>query len=127
MSLLSRDQILGAQDLPVEEVEVPEWGGAVRVRGLTGSEKDQWEAEWLQFDEKGQIKERDSRDFRAKLLVRCIVDQEGKRIFEDKDAQDLGAKSGIAVDRVFLVAERLSALSQKSQQALERNFGAGQR
>ena len=32
LNLLSRDAILQAQDLPHEDVEVPEWGGMVRVR-----------------------------------------------------------------------------------------------
>ena len=32
MNLLSKTAILAAQDLQTEDVEVPEWGGAVRVR-----------------------------------------------------------------------------------------------
>ncbi len=44
MNLLPRDLIDGADDLPVEDVEVPEWGGAVRLRTLTGSERDGFEA-----------------------------------------------------------------------------------
>ena len=32
MTLLSKTAILAAQHLQTEDVEVPEWGGAVRVR-----------------------------------------------------------------------------------------------
>ncbi len=32
MTLISKTAILAAQDLQTEDVEVPEWGGAVRVR-----------------------------------------------------------------------------------------------
>ena len=41
---LSRDDILKAEDLTTEEVDVPEWGGTVLVRGLTGRERDEFEA-----------------------------------------------------------------------------------
>ena len=42
--LLSKDQILSADDIQSQRVPVPEWGGEVMVRGLTGSQRDQWEA-----------------------------------------------------------------------------------
>ena len=44
MTLLSKTAILAAQDLQTEDVEVPEWGGAVRVRSFTGRERDAFEA-----------------------------------------------------------------------------------
>ena len=40
MSLLSAAEILAADDLPTEDVEVSEWNGTVRVRALTGAERD---------------------------------------------------------------------------------------
>ena len=44
MTILTRDQILQANDLVTETVEVPEWGGSVFVKSLTGVERDQFEA-----------------------------------------------------------------------------------
>ena len=44
MSLLSKTAILTANDLQTEDVEVPEWGGAVRVRSFTGRERDAFES-----------------------------------------------------------------------------------
>jgi len=44
MSLLSKTAILAANDLKSEDIEVPEWGGAVRVRSFTGRERDAFEA-----------------------------------------------------------------------------------
>jgi hypothetical protein len=43
MALLSRDDILNADDLTIETIAVPEWGGEVNVKTLTGAEKDKWE------------------------------------------------------------------------------------
>ena len=42
-SLLTREAILARDDEQSETVEVPEWDGSVRVRGLTGRERDLWE------------------------------------------------------------------------------------
>ena len=36
---LSRDDILKAADNEPEEVDVPEWGGSVLVRGMTGLDR----------------------------------------------------------------------------------------
>ena len=40
MKRLSKDDILGVEDLSTEDVEVPEWGGMVTLRELKGSERD---------------------------------------------------------------------------------------
>ena len=38
MALLSKEQILKSDDLKSEIVAVPEWGGDVKVRVMTGTE-----------------------------------------------------------------------------------------
>ena len=43
-ALLTKEQMLAADDIKSERVEVPEWGGDVMVRGLTGTQRDAWEA-----------------------------------------------------------------------------------
>ena len=43
MTYLTRDAILEAEDIETEEVAVPEWGGNVLVRGLSGTQRDIWE------------------------------------------------------------------------------------
>ena len=47
MSYLSADDILNADDLPREPVEVPEWGGTVLVQGMSGTDRDRFEAAML--------------------------------------------------------------------------------
>ena len=38
--MLTREQILQSDDLPRETVPVPEWGGSVRIRTLSGADRD---------------------------------------------------------------------------------------
>jgi hypothetical protein len=43
MTVLTRDLILNATELPQERVEVPQLGGEVIVWGLTAAERDRFE------------------------------------------------------------------------------------
>lgn len=124
MGLLSREQILQAEDLVYEDVEVPEWGGTVRVRGLTGAERDQFEASIVSLN--GRQSKVDTRNVRAKLAALTIIDEDGKRLFTDQDVQQLGLKSAAALDRVFDVAQRLSGLSDQDIEELAENLTGGQ-
>jgi hypothetical protein len=111
MALLTRDAILDAQDIKYEYVDVPEWGGTVRVRGMTGTERDQYDVESAMAARAGGSA---LSDFRVRRIARCIVDEDGNRIFTDKDIRTLGSKSGAVIDRVDDVAARLSGLTETS-------------
>lgn len=119
VKLLTRDAILQANDLPYEDVEVPEWGGVVRVRTLTGKERDTFEESISQV--KGKKTELRLANVRAKLAARAIVDENGNRLFSDDDISALGKKSAAALDRVFTVARRLSGFTDEDMEELVGN------
>ena len=91
MGFLTRDEILGAVDLKVVEVAVPEWGGTVRVSMMTGTERDAFEAETVV--RKGKRVEVNMVNMRARLVARTVVDEKGARVFSDGDVEALAAKS----------------------------------
>ena len=109
VKLLTRDSILNADDLPFEDVHVPEWGGMVRVRTLTGRERDEFEAGILSGPTGERIVVHDN--LRARLVSLTVVDEKGKRVFTTKDMEPLGLKSAAALDRIFSVSMRLNGLS----------------
>ena len=116
MTTLSRDQILSAQDVQIERVFVPEWGGEVLVRGLRGFERDEIEASMIA--RVGKDWRLNIHNLRAKLVAMSVVDEHGNRIFSDSDVDALGKKSAAALQRVFEVAQRLSGLSAEDVEAL---------
>jgi len=120
---LSRDGILNAVDVQTEKVPVPEWGDDVIIRGLTGDELDAFQGSVRQFrptfDGKGMEAVLIQEGMRAKLLVKCLVDEAGERLFTDNDAPALGAKNGAVIDRLYDVAPRLSGLSDEEKAELE--------
>ena len=114
--LLTREAILGAQDLKTEDVDVPEWGGTVRVRVLTGMERDGFGSALLGPDGKPSM-----RDYQVKLLARCLVGEDGQPLFATDEIALLGNKSAPALQRVYDVAERLNSMTQASAEAAEKN------
>ena len=110
MTLLNRESILQADDLPKELVDVPEWGGAVYVRSLTGAERDRFESGMI--EQRGKNQKMNLSNIRAKLAALTVCDEEGKRIFSSADIDELSKKSAAALDRIFAVARRLSGLGE---------------
>ncbi len=119
MAVLTRDQILSVPDLQREMVHVPEWGGDVYVRGLTGSERDALEAGML--ERKGKTTSIRLDHLRARLLSMTIVDEEGKSLFGPEDVVALGSKSAVALERCFAVARRLSGFTEQDVEELIKN------
>ena len=107
-ALLSREAILAHDDLPTEDVEVPEWGGRVRVRGLTGTERDAWDGEAVAARLKGGMPP----NWRVRRVAMCLVDERGARLFSDRDVAALGAKNAAVIDRIDDVVVRLSGMAE---------------
>lgn len=118
MSLLTKGQILAADDKPTKDVPVPEWGGDVRVRTMSASERDQWENETYGSGKVNTV------DFRARFVALCLVDEAGVRVFTDEEVAELGTKSAAAMQRVFNAAQNLNALTGKDIEELEKNSEA---
>lgn len=119
--LLGRDAILAATDYITRDVPVPEWGGTVRVKGLTGAERDQYEA-WI-ISGKGRDRDVNLKNARAKLVMMTIINDEGVRLFDEADIVALGRKSALAVQRVFDVASELAGLDEDAMKSLTESLG----
>ena len=125
MVVLDRRSILDTTDLKREYVDVPEWGGTVIIRALTGSERDAYEAEIVGSDG-GTSRKFNLANIRARLVARTVIDESGKRLFLDADIPVLGGKSAAVLDRLFTVAQRLSGLSQADVKELADQMGKDQ-
>ena len=113
---LTKEQILNSQDLTKEKIEVPEWGGVIFVRTMTGAERDSFEQGIVNDDRTANLS-----NIRAKLCALTVVDEEGKRIFTDDDVKGIGEKSSLVLDRVFQVAQKLNGISSADVEDLAKN------
>lgn len=115
MTILNREAILGANDLKKELVKVPEWGGEVYISMMTGASRDAWEQSLIAS--KGANLE----NIRARLVSFTAVDENGKRIFSNDDAELLGQKSSNALERCAKVAQKINRLSENDLEDLVKN------
>lgn len=113
MAILKREDILKAEDLPTETVNVKEWGGEVIVRGLTGAEREKLESQITKDSEEDAI--------RSRLVSMVCLGEDGKRLFTEADVAALKDKSAVALARVFAVAKRLSGLGPAAAEDLRKN------
>lgn len=109
--LMSKEAILGNEDLPVESVFVKEWKADIYLRGLTAAERDQFES--TLFSGEGKDRKQNFSNMRARLLVLTICDEKGNRLFADTDADSLGKKSASALNKLFIKAQELSGIGQE--------------
>lgn len=118
--LLGKKEILAANDIKFEDVDVPGWGGTVRVQAMSGTEKDAFEASVRITRRVGGKTENvpNFENVRAKLVSRSIVDEQGNLVFSEDDIDALGKKSSDSLDIVVGVAQRLSRMTDKDLKQL---------
>jgi hypothetical protein len=124
MKYLSREAIFKADDRVYQDVMVSQWGGVVRVRSLSGAERDQWEAA-CQEEVRGEKKFTTDK-LREKLLAFCLVDAKGDKLFTEGDIALLAEKNAAALTRLFDVARKLNAIGAQDVEDLVGNSGAAQ-
>lgn len=127
MNVLTRDQILAANDLLTERVKVPEWSAngnkedaVVIVRGMTGTERNHLEASVVRGQ--GRDASVNIENLYARMVSICVVDENGKRLFSDSDIGALGGKSAVALARVMEVVQRLSGMTQEDVEDLTKGL-----
>lgn len=116
---LSKEDIFKADDMDYEVVDVPEWGGKVKVKTMTGTERDAFETSL--FETKGVNVSGNMSNMRAKLIASCATHENGDRLFSEKDIKKLGNKSAKALDRLFSVAQKLNGIGTSEVEELTKN------
>lgn len=118
MDFLSKEAILNADDILTESVFVPEWNGHVLVCGLTGTAKDAYDRSIIEI--RGNKRTVNMEHFRAKLLVRTLVNEQRQPLFTETDILKLGAKSAAVLVRLCQVAQRLSGMGEDEAEELKK-------
>ena len=118
--MLTRDAILNKVDTQIVIVKVPEWGGDVRVRGMTGEERDAFEGSIVTV--KNGKSTVDTKNIRAKLIAHCVVDEKSDPMFSLEDIPALGKKSAAALQRIFDIASKLCGLTEGEVEKIVKNL-----
>ena len=109
MGMLSKGAILAADDIKIKTVEVPEWGGSVGLRVISGLDRDKFEQ---------SFSDKELGNFRIRFLAASLCDENGGRLFTDADVEELGRKSSLVINRLFGMAFAHSAFTGEAVEEL---------
>lgn len=105
MAFLSKNAILSADDFEYAVVSCPEWGGDVRVRGLSAADQ-QYIAKLNANDKQNELT--------LAVFMRGVVDENGERMFVDsKDRDELRNRSFAVIERV---TKKIAELTGRSDE-----------
>jgi len=108
---LTREQILTSRkDRKPVPLEVPEWGGDVFVRVLSAADQ-------MELSDGVEPKE-----MAIKVILHCLVSEDGERIFGDDDADELAKEDFPVIMRVFGFVAKQNGLSTKELEEAMENF-----
>lgn len=120
--ILGRSDILSIDDIETQELEIKEWGGAVLVRSMTGTERDEFETDISEVEGDNAKKNKTrTANIRAKFVQRVLVDEDGNRLFTSADIIEIGRKNSAILDKVMAFAKDLSGIDKDSEEELEKN------
>ena len=97
---LTASAILQAEDFVYDEVDCPEWDGVVRIRSLSGAQRVTLK--------KAVDNGNDNVD--EMLCVMAIVDEDGNRVFDQKQITELSRKNTKAISRVAIRILEISGM-----------------
>ena len=118
--LLTLDQILAANDQKFETINIPEWGGSVKVKGMDSYTRAVYESK-LDTINKQRNQGIESEEWpliRIRVVAQCLFDANGKHLFDpqNKDQwQQLGSKNASVIDRLFERCLALSGLGKETE------------
>jgi len=111
-----RNTIFSADDVPEEEVVVPEWDNVtILVRGMTGQAR----ASMMSRSVDPETGEMSMEALYPEVIIATVCDPEtGELIFTASDRGPLNLKSGGVLERIAQIGMRLSGLTRDEQVAV---------
>lgn len=128
-TLLKREGLLTKEKLDVVKVELNETQH-VFVRQMTGHERDQFEQSFLRKtkDARGNTTyDTTTEDYRGKLAVLTICDENGELLLKTADYSTLGKMmSALTLEKIVKVAQEINGITVKEEEEIAKNLNAVQ-
>jgi len=124
MGELNKEGLLVKEELEIKKVDLGD-DDFTFVRQMTGRERDSFEQS-LMKEKKGKrgvvTYERNLNDFRAKLAVCTVCDEEGVLLLTSKDVPTLSQNmSAKRLDKIMTVAQELNRITEEDKENLIKN------
>jgi hypothetical protein len=118
---LTKEAILAAKDIATQVVPVPEWGGSVTLKALSGKERDEFETFTFNRKDAKETKGYVADEIVAFGLSLAMIGPDGKRLFTPAEVTALNTKNGQVLRRLWLKVEQTNLLMGASLEAERKN------
>lgn len=108
--LLSIEEVTAVEDITYDVIDIPEWGGKIRIGSITAEDM----MEWVESNE-GEAR----RTAGLRLIVKSLVDEEGNRIGAPNLLQVLKKKNNAVCTRIVERILKLNQLNPKASEELK--------
>lgn len=112
---LTVGKILDSDDIKYEPLEIPEWGGKVLLKSLSGEERDKVERMARQFSA-GEIP-----GYSAEIAAMTVCDGNKKLLFTNAELPRLRKKSGAILRKIFDAVAKQNLLTPDAIQDAAKN------
>jgi hypothetical protein len=109
MDILDIDNIKKLPNVPVHEVEIPEWEVKVKIQGLT----KQAQVELARISNDG-----DAFDYQKELLKQSIIEP----VLDDEAVEILYSKDANVIDKLFIEIANLNGVGSEVQAVIAEDF-----
>ena len=123
--MLTREQILATDNFEIEVMDVPGWGGKIRLRTMSGTARDKFDSQCVR--QSVGDKSVDMAGLRTLLLTLCIVGEDNKPMFDKKDIQALNDLDSRAVRDVYEKVSKINGLGEEATEEAEKNSEGDQK
>jgi hypothetical protein len=119
--VLTTEQIKAAAKLIIESVDVPEWGGTLLVKMLSGKEKAAFYL--AQSIARKANDDQPVDNYQARFCVAVLCDEQGNRLYQDDQADELGdlPSSGVIIERIYDKARKLNCMFTEAEEEQLKN------
>jgi len=108
-------QIIEADDIEMRRVPVPEWGGAIYMKSMTGQDRDNYIG-LVQARMVGSGDDRKISDYSglsSHLLQKCMAKKDGSPLFSPAQVRDLQKKNSGVLNRLQTIAQEMNGLTDE--------------
>lgn len=116
---LSRDAFLSGKGVPIEEIQLPELGGSVFVKGMTAKDRSAFEKQFQ--TPSGKTNKVKLAEVRERIVVATVCDESKAPLFTEADIPAIGEMPAVVIERLVTVAQRLCGMTNQDVESLAGN------
>lgn len=119
MKIGTLEELKEVRDREYKDVDVPEWGFAVRFQSWSAKDLDDHEADCAKRRLPGD--KFDMAGLRIATLGRSLVNADGSKMFTNGDLETLADKNGAVIRRLADEAMKFNRIGEKAVEDEEKN------